>query len=284
MSGDRVSVKLAAITLEFSEMTGSLPSLKEFLQLLEWSSDGIYSAPLTFEATLADGTVYSGPEGSRVPELGDSMFTDVADILAALSDERSGSPMPPSDLADILLPFVNGEVANLADVSSGEVSHLSIAAAGSAAAKPETGDILAIPVEGGWYAAIVVARNRFGVALGLFWEKFHSLASVNPQHSTACQFPVYSDDVQVLNGSWELVGRDGSLLSAFPGEPEIYHLPVPVWPGYDFGEFGAAETPAGDIRLIDGDEARAVGVANGSYRQSYASEFLQRSLDGLVSR
>ncbi|MFC9295786.1 hypothetical protein ACFTWH_10740 [Streptomyces sp. NPDC057011] len=282
MNGDRTNVKLAAIVLEFSEGAGSLPSLKEFLQLLEWSSNSIYSAPLAFEATLVDGTTYSGPEGSRVPELSDSMFTDAADLLAGLSDGRTGSPMPPSDLADILLRFINNEAANLLDVSSGEVAQLSIAATGSAA-KPEAGDILAIPADDGWYAVIVVARNRFGVALGLFRGKFDSLTSVNPQHSSACKFPVYSDDAQVLNGSWEVVRRDETLLSAFPDEPEIYHSPIPVWPGRDFGEFGAAETPAGDVRLIDGDEARAVGLSSGSYRQSYTSEFLQQSMNSLVS-
>ncbi|MFB6904588.1 hypothetical protein ACQZM9_11570 [Streptomyces sp. P11-1] len=283
MSGDHVRVKLAAIVLEFSEMTGSLPSLKEFLQLLEWSSDGIYSTPLAFEATLADGTVYSGPEGSQVPELSDSLFTDVADILAGLSDEGSKNPVPPSDLADILLPFINDEAATFMDVSSGDVSRLSTAATGSAT-KPEAGDILAIPANGSWYAGIVVARNRFGVAFGIFREKFDSLASVSPRHSTACKFPVYSDDAQVLNGAWEVVGHDESLLSTFPDEPEIYHSPIPVWPGRDFGEFGAAETPAGDIRLIDGDEARVVGIASGSYRQSYTSEFLQQSLESLEIR
>ncbi|MFF3379929.1 hypothetical protein ACFYXF_44120 [Streptomyces sp. NPDC002680] len=283
MSSDDVSVKLAAILLEFSEMVGSSPSLKEFLQLLEWSWDGVYSTPLAFKATLTDGTVYSGPEGSRVPELGDSMFTDMADILADLSDERSGRPVSPSDLVDILLPFINDEAVNLVDVSSGDVSRLSIAVTGSAT-EPEVGDILAIPADGIWYAVIVVARNRFGVAVGIFREEFDSLASVHPQLSVAWQFPVYSDDAQVLNGSWEVVGHDESLLAAFPVEPEIYHSPIPVWPGRDFGEFGAAETPAGDIRLIGSGEARAVGIMDGSYRQSYSSEFLQQSMGSLVSR
>ncbi|MEW2608443.1 hypothetical protein AB0894_32180 [Streptomyces sp. NPDC047916] len=283
MSGARSNAKLAAIVLEFSELTGNFPSLKEFLQLLEWSSDAIYSTPLAFEATMADGTVYCGPEHSRVPELRDSAFTDTADIIASLSDEGNGAPMPPSDLADALLTFINSGSANLADVSSGEISQLAIATTGNVD-KPEPGDILAIPADNSWYAVIVVARNRFGVALGLFQEKFDSMASVDPRHSTACNFPVYSDDAQVLNGSWGVVGHDTTLLSAFPREPEIYHSPILKWPTRNFGEFGAAETPTGDIRLIDAGEARDVGLVNGSYRQSYTSEFLQQSLGGLVSR
>ncbi|MEH0630760.1 MULTISPECIES: hypothetical protein [Streptomyces] len=283
MSSSDASAKLAAILLEFSDMVGSRPSLEEFLQLLEWSSGGIYSPPLTFEATLADGTVYTGPGGSRVPELSDSIFTDMADILAGLLDEGSENPMSTSDLVGILLPFVNDEAASLMDVSSGDVSQLSIAG-GSSIAEPKVGDILAIPVDNAWYAVIVVARNRFGVALGIFRDKFHSQESVYPRRSAVRTFPVYSDDVQVLNGSWKVIGHDESFLSMFPVEPEIYHSPIPAWPGREVGEFGAAETPAGDIRLIDGDEARTVGIVDGSYRQSYSSELLQQSLGGLVSR
>ncbi|MFM9555044.1 MULTISPECIES: hypothetical protein [Streptomyces] len=283
MSGDRVRAELAKIVFKLSETLGSRPSLKEFLQLLEWSSDGVYSEPLVFEVTRTDGAAYSGPEESRVPELSDSMFTDVADILAGLSDEEGGSPVSPSDLADILLSFINDESAKLIDVSGGDIAQLS-ASVTKSAVRPDVGDILAIPSGGIWYAAIVVARNRFGVAFGIFRDAFDSVAAVDPRRSIACKFPVYSDDVQVLNGSWEMVGHDKSLLSSFPDEPEIYHRPIPGWPGRDFGEFGAAENPAGDIRLIDGDEARAVGISSGGYRQSYSSEFLQQSLDGLVGR
>ncbi|WP_143172608.1 hypothetical protein [Actinacidiphila paucisporea] len=216
-------------------------------------------------------------------ELSDSMFTDMADILAGSSDVRNGGVMSPSDFMDVLLSFVNDEGAGLLDVSGGGVSQLSIAATESVAV-PEVGDLLAIPADDGWYGVIVVARNRFGVALGIFREVFDSLTSVDPQYSTAYRFPIYSDDAQVLNGSWELVGHDENLLSAFPGEPEIYHSPIPAWPGRDCGEFGAAETPAGHMRLIDSDEARSVGITSGSYRQSYTGVFLQQSLNGLVRR
>ncbi|CAL9523281.1 hypothetical protein QWL27_29025 [Streptomyces thermocarboxydus] len=283
MSGERVNAKLRAILLEFSETAGGRPSLKEFLELFKWSSEAIYSAPLEFEATLADGTAYSGPAESRVSEMGDSVFTDVADFLAGLSDEDGGGPVPPNDLANILLEFVNSEAANLVDVSAGDISRLVIAGAGSSA-RPEVGDILAVPVDDAWYAVIVVARNRFGVAFGIFGEKFRSLDAVHPEHSSACKFPVYSDDTEVVNGSWQVVGRDEGLLSAFPAEPEIYHSPNLAFPGFDFGEFGSAESPSGAVRLIDGAEASAVGISTGSYRQAFTGKFLQQSLDDLVKR
>lgn len=282
MSANDANGKLAVILREFAEMVGGNPTLKEFLQFLQWSANGIYPMPLTFEVLLADGSVYSGPEESRVPELSDSMFTGMADLLAGMSG-RGGGPVAPNDLASILLDFIDSKASNLQDVSSGDISLLSISVK-EGADSPSVGDIIAVPVGDFWYAVIMVARNRFGIAFGIFREKFDSLASVKPQGSAACKFPVYSDDLQVLGGSWEVVGHDETLLSAFPVEPEIYHSPVPNWPGFDFGKFGAAETPAGDIRLIDSGEAKAVGVIDGSYRQAFSSNFLQQSLEGLARR
>ncbi|MFI1441825.1 hypothetical protein [Streptomyces fructofermentans] len=284
MSGEEAYVKLAKILVDFSGEVGGLPSLREFFELLEWSSEDIYSTSLTFEATLRGGTVYSGIEGSRVPELSDAIFSDVTDILAGLSGEEGGEPMSLSDLADFLLPFINYEAENLLDISGGDVSGLSVAAPDRIAAPPKVGDVLAIPADGAWYAAIVLARNRFGVAFGIFREKFQSITSVDPRSSAVCPFPVYSDDMQVVNGSWQVVGHDEELLSVFPVEPEIYHSANPAWLNHEFGEFGAAETAAGNIRLIDDREARAVGITNDSYRQSYPSDFLQRSLGGLAIR
>ncbi|MEU5324128.1 hypothetical protein AB0G67_46525 [Streptomyces sp. NPDC021056] len=279
MSSERTDTKLVQILLEFSETAGGRPSLKEFLELFKWASDAIYSAPLEFEVTLTDGSAYSGPAESRVPEIDDSLFTDVIDFLSGLPDE-GGGPASPNVLKDILLAFINSDAANLSDVHSG-VSGLTITETGGVA-RPEVGDILAVPVDGSWYAMIVLARNRFGVAFGIFAESFHSLEAVLPERSSACKFPVYSDDAEVVNGSWKVIGHDDNLISAFPSEPEVYHSPKFAFPGFDFGEFGAAESPTGDIRLIDANEARAVGISTGNYSQSYTGEFLQQSLDGLV--
>ena len=65
-----------------------------------------------------------------------------------------------------------------------------------------------------------------------------------------------------------------------PAEPEIYHKPG-QWSdlGIDTGEFGAAETGNGTIRLIGPDEAREVGLLDGTYRQVETAEVLQRRLD-----
>ena len=283
MSGERVKADLMAILLEFAESEGGRPSLKEFLELFKWPSEAIYSAPLEFEATLADGTVYSGPAESRVSEMNDSVFTELTDFLASLSGEDNEGPVSPHGLANILLEFINDEAENFVDVPSGGISSLFVSGAGGVD-RPDVGDLLAIPVDGGWYAVIVVARNRFGVALGIFGEKLPSLEAVHPEPSSACKFPVYSDDTEVVNGAWKVVGRNEGLLSAFPAEPEIYHSPSLAFPGFDFGEFGAAESPSGTVRLIDGAEANAVGISTGSYRQAFTGEFLQESLDGLVRR
>ncbi|MGW7439595.1 hypothetical protein [Streptomyces sp. NPDC054849] len=278
----KFSADLTAVLLELSEQIDSPPSLSEFLELLEWSSDDIYSGPLQFEATLAGRIITSESNQSRVPELGDSLFSDVASILSGLI-KGSERHITPTELANILLIFINDQADHLMDVTSGDVTSLSVVPAESAA-EVTVGDVLGIPAaDGGWYATIAVARNRFGLALGLFQGRFESRPSMHPEDFTPYRFPIYTDDAMVSNGSWYVVGHDDALLSHFPPEPEIYHSPG-FWPGIDFGEFGAAEDPSGGIRLIGGEEARAVGLTDGTYQHSYMSEFLSQSLSELLSR
>jgi hypothetical protein len=263
-------------------MVDGRPSLKEFLQFLEVSSRGVYPSVLCLAAILPDGTAYSSREDSRVSELNDSMFTDMADLLADLVDE-DGRPESPDVLAGILLSFINDRASEFLDVPHGGLSRVSIVERFNKAA-PKVGAILAVPTGEFWCALIMVARNRFGVAFGIFGEKFSSLTSVHPRRSAAYRYPIYSDDSQVINGTWSIVGHDEDLLSIFPAEPEIYHSPALGWPDVDFGQFGAAETPAGEIRLIDRKEAEAVGIIDGSYRQVYPGRLLQQSLGELMSR
>ena len=69
------------------------------------------------------------------------------------------------------------------------------------------------------------------------------------------------------------------MLASFPANPEVYHKPN-AWPGIvDTGEFGAAETGDGKMRFIDADEARDVGLVDGTYRQTYPAVYLQEVLD-----
>jgi hypothetical protein len=89
---------------------------------------------------------------------------------------------------------------------------------------------------------------------------------------------VYTEDSLVKDGTWKIVGTDESLLALFPADPPIYHKPG-AWPGIDTGEFGAAETADGPMRMIGADEAREVGLLGGTYRQTYPAAYLQKVLD-----
>ncbi|MFI8338474.1 hypothetical protein ACIF8W_00060 [Streptomyces sp. NPDC085639] len=281
-SQERFSADLEALLLELCEQMDGPPTLSEFLEILEWSADDIYSGPLKFEAVLADRIVTAESNQTRVPELSDSIFSDVASVLSALA-KGSGTHVTPQGLASILLIFVNDHAGNLLDVARGDVTSLSVALAGSGV-EVVVGDVLGIPAtDGSWYAAVVVARNRFGLALGLFQTRFEFCPSMHSEGFVPHGFPLYTDDAMLSNGSWEVIGHDDTLVAHFSPDPEIYHSPG-FWPGVDVGEFGAAESPSGDIRLIGREEARAVGLAAGTYQHSYMSEFLGQSLGGLMDR
>ncbi|MFJ7592955.1 hypothetical protein ACIQZO_37395 [Streptomyces sp. NPDC097617] len=281
-SQERFSADLKALLLELCEQMGGSPTLSEFLEILEWSSDDIYSGPLKFEAVLADRIVTSESNQTRVPELSDSIFSDVASALSVLVN-GSGSHVTPQELASILLIFVNDQEGNLLDVTRGDVASLSVMLAGSVV-EVAVGDVLGIPAaDGSWYAAVVVARNRFGLALGLFRTRFEMCPSMHSEGLAPHGFPIYTDDAMVSNGSWEVIGHGDARVAQFPPEPEIYHSPG-FWPGVDAGEFGAAESPSGGIRLIGSEEACAVGLADGTYQHSYMSEFLGQSLGALMDR
>ena len=155
-------------------------------------------------------------------------------------------------------------------------------------AGPKPGDVLAIAAaDGGCHMAVVVVLNRFGTALGLF-------------HGTSAQgrldldldlrraprkYPVYAGSNLVLDGTWKIADHNDGLLALFPSDPPIYHRPN-AWPGIaDTGEFGAAETADGTLRLIGPDEAREVGLLDGTYRHpTHHAAQLQKLLDDEVDR
>jgi hypothetical protein len=274
--------KLAALSNEFAEQVGKRPSLGELLELLGWASHGIYPAPLAFKVKLKGGRRYSGLSRSLVGELNDSAFVDAASFLTSIAEGTNGRPLAPSELASSLALALKDSGISLEDVAGEEVVELTVDTA-KKPAKPRIGDVLAIPASGGGYRmASVVARNRFGTALGFLRGRFSVPRPASRERLMARQSPIYTDDRLVSTGAWRVVGHDENLLSLFPVEPEIYHAVDLQWPGIDLGEFGAAEKPNGEIRLIKIDEARAVGLLGGTYRQSYLGEFLEQFMEDSV--
>jgi hypothetical protein len=241
---------------EMADELGGPPTLAEFLEVLNWSSsDG------RFVATVS-GKPYRSSSPSRVGDLGDAVFEDAREYLA-------GGP-------DAVLADLRAGQVILADVEPGEIGGLTVETPKKRVARPKPGDVVAIPVSGGYRPAVVLTRNRFGTALGLFRG-----VSPNGQVGRLRGAPgrhVYTDETLIKNGTWPVVDHDESLSGLFPADPPIYHKPG-AWPGIDTGEYGAAETAEGSMTPLSASEAAAVGLTDGTYRQTMNSAFLQKQLD-----
>jgi hypothetical protein len=290
-AGSGLAELVAALADEF----GSPPTLAELLELLGWAiplgSDALeamWPQPLTFKVTLTRSTPYRAHVASRVPNLGDHLFEDARDhhrVLVERMRATSGAPVTPLQFAAALLQVLRSARITLADIKSDDIRTLLPDLPEKQPAKPKPGDVLAIPAkDGGYHMAVVVALNRFGTALGLFqgtsaygWLDLHLRRA--PRKS-----PVYTDNGRIADGTWRIVGHDQSLLALFPSNPPIYHRPN-AWPGIaDTGEFGAAETADGVLRLIRPDEAREAGLQDGSYQQTHQAAWLQKRLDDEAGR
>jgi hypothetical protein len=286
----KAASRLEGVSADFADLIGRPPTLGELLEVLGWAipanndaADATFAPPMTFKANLKGNRRYASAEESRVGELNDSIFSDATDHLIALIedlDAATGAPVSPQLFASAILQVLRTGQITLADVSGGDVRKLAVNGP-TRNPKPKVGDVVAIPAQrGGYHLAVVVARNRFGTALGLFYGT-SPLPRLGPAARRAPRpHPVHTNDRLIVTGVWRVVDHDETLLSLFPAEPEIYHKPG-QWSdiGIDTGEFGAAETADGTIRLIGPDEAREVGLLDGTYRQVETADFLQRRLD-----
>ncbi|MFB9834596.1 hypothetical protein [Actinoallomurus acaciae] len=286
-----VAAGLAEVVSGFADEVGGAITLAEFLEVLGWAVptnseaiDEVLPRPLTFKVTLTGGERYDGDEPSRVPELNDAVFEDAGECQAVLAERLSaatGAPVTPRRLAEALLQVLRSGRIPLADVQGADIRGLTAEVPARRVPRPRPGDVLAIPARRrGHHLAVVLTRNHFGTALGLF-EGRSPYGRLDPELRKAPRrHPVYTEESQIGNGAWRIVGHDESLLALFPADPPIYHEPG-AWPGIvDTGEFGAAETAGGSLRFIDADEAREVGLQDGTYRSGYVAEHLQKILDG----
>lgn len=260
---------LAGVAADFAEEAGGGPTLAEFLEVVGWSipADSDLPVPLRFKATLKGNKRYESTETSRVPELNDHVFEDVRSVLANVD-------IP---LADALLEAIQSGRIPLTDVNGEDVRKLTVDA--KRATKPKPGDVIGIPAgEGGYRLAVVLGQNSFGTAIGLFdgvsaQGRLEQAIRDNPR-----KHPVYTEESLIKDGTWKILGHDDGLTSLFPSDPPIYHK-AGAFPGVDTGEFGAAETADGDMRMLSQAEASEVGLLDGTYRQVYPAAYLQKVLD-----
>jgi hypothetical protein len=285
-----VSSGLAEVAADFTDELGCAPTLAEFLELLGWAvptnsdaTDGMFPQPLRFKAVLSGNKLYRSHAPSRVPELNDHLFEDAREHHRELVERMRATgdaPVTPQQFASALLQVLRSGRIVLADVEPKDIRKLTADVPKKRVRKPKPGDVLAIPARnGGCHMAVVLALNRFGTALGLFHGTCAQGRLDADLRRVPRKLPVYTDNGRVADGIWKIVGHDDSLLPLFPSDPPIYHRPN-AWPGIaDTGEFGAAETADGTLRLIEPDEAREVGLQDGTYRPVCHAAWLQKLLD-----
>jgi hypothetical protein len=149
--------------------------------------------------------------------------------------------------------------------------------------RTRVGDLLAIPArDGRYFVAVVVDRNSFGTALGLFTRAagraaLPTVPAADPPHLQPR--PVYTGEDEVQAGRWTVIGHDEDLPRLFHA-PEIYHRPADI-PGLDMdlGQFGSAETPDHRLRQLTEAEADEVGLRDGTYRAIRLGDDLEAHLN-----
>ncbi|MEU0880478.1 hypothetical protein ABZ345_17890 [Lentzea sp. NPDC005914] len=92
--------------------------------------------------------------------------------------------------------------------------------------------------------------------------------------------PVDADDEAVQSGRWPIIGHDDDLRAEFD-EPEIFHPPREDRP--NLGPHGAAETAAGNLRLLTEQEASEAGLSEPGFTQTYLWEHLEQRLDADIA-
>ena len=140
------------------------------------------------------------------------------------------------------------------------------------------GDILAIPVGDEYRFAVVLPKTAFGWAIGVL-EGSHRVPRAGSIESPRADTWFYTENSEYLAGRWTNIGKDKGLIDVFPKVLErFFYRPVIVPPEMKGAAFGFAETPDGDLRMLEEDEASRLGVLDGSYRQSRLSRDVPRFL------
>ncbi|MFC5004683.1 hypothetical protein ACFPIJ_43515 [Dactylosporangium cerinum] len=246
----------------FAEELGGPPTVEEVMGILELAGIGGSGVGLRYTTNIR-----AAPGASRVGDLNDATFVAASDGLDVVigPDTDPDGPGFAAEVGRRLTVALREAGIAYADVDSGRDVQVT-ATVVRRSKRIRVGDVVAAPVEaGGYRIGVLVANDVFGVAIGFFTAVVPGprLPAVTAE---VVPYPMYLADRSVESGQWPVIGHDERLLGLFPREPEIYHRPD--WPAKQRrGEFGTAETAAGALRKIDAAEARAVGLADGSYHQ-----------------
>jgi hypothetical protein len=282
---------LTNISREFSEVYERPPTAAEFAQILsegiKWTRDTLVRDINGINLEMLDLQLSGAASKSKAndhlrAELPDAILAVCCNALAAASariKQATGEPPTLAELCETLVAGLKGcPDMLLSDVRPAAVSDLvpKVKKRGKVAAKP--GDIVAIPAgqELRFYLACVLAKNRFGTAYGFFEGSFPPFDVVQLQARPALTYAIYSGEQCLASGRWSILGHREDLLASFPSDPEIFHKPSPKAP------FGLGETASERTRLLDKEEATAIGLLDRTYRQTYVCDFLETRLPQLL--
>lgn len=124
--------------------------------------------------------------------------------------------------------------------------------------RPKPGNVYSVRrAGGGFFLLVYITKNRWGFAFGIL-DGYVSTPHL-PEGMTAAggQNPVYSCVEPILKGTWQFLVNREELLQLFPVDPELYHEPEE---SDEFGPYGCAELPSGDLRKVEKEEADKIGL------------------------
>lgn len=278
-------------------MTTNTSSHEESIRrILEYLVDEVAepgSSPITprelLEVLRESTPTVAGPDSSwigwrvagrgnvrRVADFNDAVFDLGLDFMATVQGLESTGQFDIRDLPDL--------VERVGQTSEEEVVRRATQTAAydieisEQRGRWNAGDILAIPVGSEYRFAVVLPKTSFGWAIGVL-EGSHRVPRAGSIESPRADIWFYTENSEYLAGRWLNIGRDKSLIDLFPKVLErFFYRPVIVPPEMADATFGFAESPDGDLRMLEEDEASQVGVLDGSYRQSHLSRDVPRLL------
>jgi hypothetical protein len=294
---------LHEVAEEFTDAIGRKPSSNELFEILMWAiksgPDGMLADVnpaniIALKPQIKNGAkrfeswTRSDDTEAAVADLNDATFVVASDFLRELTNiikNRTGQPPTLDDLCRLLVEGLHQcDDDLLVDISPMDIVGIKAEVRKQGKISVKVGDIVAIPAKNGeYFIAIILAKNVFGLAYGLF-EGTSNLRPVSiHSHPPVRRHPIYSGAEFIANGRWKIIGHDEELQSLFPAEPEIYHRKqaIPGAPELEamIGPYGSGETASGRLRDLTKEEAEEVGLLSGEYEQIYLPGSLEKYLN-----
>lgn len=281
---------LAGVIEEFQEAVDQEATIGELLAILllvcHTSTTSVFSdlesvniAAVEFLAEKGvKPTLIDAKSITALPELQDGVYVAASALLvdgAELLNRLAGQ----APTADQFLAALSAVGTRHFPQVFGASPTLSFRRRRSGRVSVRVGDVVALPAEGGKYFFLVVlAIKRFGTAFGFFPGRHPLTAVTMLDRQSAAMEVVYSGPRLIKTGRWRVVDHQPALIEKFPREPEIFHSARMRGLDDRIGPFGSAEAPDGQLRPLSHEEARAIGLLDGSYTSVLLPEQLEQRL------